>query len=169
MGKTMKPTQTPSRVPGPEADAGTPRFRGVTVGWFRGWAENGSPLVEMVGARQGVLLPARAAAALREEDAGAQVAVVFEDGLADRPVILGLLQAPPRTFVDDAESSQPLPLTVDVDKKRIVLRATEEIVLECGGSRIVLDKTGKVVIHGDRLLSRARGVNRIKGGSVQIN
>jgi len=172
MAKTKdesKTTRTPSRRPAAPGEESPTRFRGVTVAWFKGFAEDRSPLLEMVGTRPGVLLPARTTAALSDELVGRQVAVMFEEGDPDRPVIMGVIEAPPRTFVTEAEEAMPIPLTVNVDKKRIVLRASEEIVLECGGSRIVLDKTGKIVIHGDRLLSRARSVNRIKGGSVQIN
>lgn len=47
--------------------------------------------------------------------------------------------------------------------------AEEEIELRCGGASIVLTRAGKVLLRGAYLLSRSSGVNRIKGGSVQIN
>ena len=50
-----------------------------------------------------------------------------------------------------------------------LLRTEEEIVFECGKASITLTKSGKILIRGAYLLSRSSGVNRIKGGSVQIN
>ena len=47
--------------------------------------------------------------------------------------------------------------------------AESEIVLRCGEASITLTRAGKVLIRGTYLLSRSSGVNRIKGGSVQIN
>jgi hypothetical protein len=56
-----------------------------------------------------------------------------------------------------------------VDGHRVVLDAEQEIVLRCGKASITLTRAGKVLIRGAYLLSRSSGVNRIKGGSVQIN
>ena len=50
-----------------------------------------------------------------------------------------------------------------------MLTAEREIELRCGKSSLVLTRAGKVLIRGAYLLSRSSGVNRIKGGSVQIN
>lgn len=60
-------------------------------------------------------------------------------------------------------------LEARVDDERLVLSAEKEIVLRCGRSSITLTRAGKVLIRGRYLLSRSAGVNRIKGGSVQIN
>ena len=49
------------------------------------------------------------------------------------------------------------------------ITAEKEIVLKCGKASITLTKAGKVIIRGTYLLNRSSGVNRIKGGSVQIN
>jgi hypothetical protein len=62
-------------------------------------------------------------------------------------------------------------LTVEAtaDGKRVTLTADKEIELRCGKASITLTRAGKVLIRGAYLLSRSSGVNRIKGGSVQIN
>ena len=60
-------------------------------------------------------------------------------------------------------------LYVQVDGERVVLSAAREIVLRCGGASITLTRAGKVLITGEYVLTRARGLNRIRGGSVQIN
>jgi hypothetical protein len=51
----------------------------------------------------------------------------------------------------------------------MIVSAKEELVLRCGKASITLTKAGKVMIKGSYLLSRSSGVNRIKGGSVQLN
>ena len=56
-----------------------------------------------------------------------------------------------------------------LDGKRVVLEAADEIVLRCGEASITLRRNGRVVIRGTHVESRSRGVNRIKGGAVQIN
>ena len=53
--------------------------------------------------------------------------------------------------------------------ERLEFTAGREIVFRCGDASITLTKAGKVLIQGAYLLSRSSGVNRIKGGSVQIN
>lgn len=61
------------------------------------------------------------------------------------------------------------PIRVEVDGERRDVVAEEELVLRCGRSSIVLSKDGTIVIRGTKILSRAAGVNRIKGGAVEIN
>ena len=56
-----------------------------------------------------------------------------------------------------------------MDGERLIFRANEEIVLRCGKASITLTKAGKIILRGAYVLSRSSGVNRIKGGSVQIN
>jgi hypothetical protein len=56
-----------------------------------------------------------------------------------------------------------------VDGDRVVLSAEKEIVLQCGKASITLTRAGKILIRGAYLLARSSGVNRIQGGSVQIN
>ncbi len=56
-----------------------------------------------------------------------------------------------------------------LDGERLEFSAEREIVLRCGKASITLTRAGKVIIRGAYLSSRSTGVNRIKGGSVQIN
>jgi len=73
-------------------------------------------------------------------------------------VIVGLLDPTPRK-----------PTEALVDGKRVVLDGQDEVVLRCGESSITLRRNGRVVIRGTYVETRAQGVNRIRGGSVQIN
>ena len=58
---------------------------------------------------------------------------------------------------------------VDADGERLMVSAKEQLVLRCGKASITLTKEGKVLIQGAYVSSRSSGVNRIKGGSVQLN
>jgi len=97
---------------------------------------------------------------------------MFEGGDPRKPIVMGLIQ-----HLEESQSDFPRrvsnepqnPLEVQVDDERLVLTAKREIVLRCGKASITLTRAGKILIHGEYLLSRASGVNRIKGGSVQIN
>ncbi len=60
-------------------------------------------------------------------------------------------------------------MALQLDGERLVLCAERELVLACGKATITLTRAGKVILAGTYLVSRSSGVNRIKGGSVQIN
>jgi len=56
-----------------------------------------------------------------------------------------------------------------VDGQRVVLEGKDEVVLKCGAASITLKRDGKVILRGAYVETNAKGVNRIKGGSVKIN
>ena len=124
-------------------------------------AISGSSLTDAVHARSIV--------SLDQSHVGQDVVVVFEHGDERYPIVLGVLWGS-----GDREPAPKGDLTMpgveaDVDGETLVLSAKREIVLRCGKASITLTRAGKVLIKGDYLLSRSSGVNRIKGGSVQIN
>lgn len=86
------------------------------------------------------------------------VLLVFEQERSDQPVIFGPLHRTPRK-----------PVEALVNGKRVVLDAQDEVVLRCGDASITLRRYGRIVIRGTYVETRAQGVNRIRGGSVQIN
>jgi hypothetical protein len=183
--------------PVPTRESGTPITQPITplgtrVGRLVEWTFGHPPKVELEGNDRGPL-PARSVipldpATITEAIASARgVLLTFEDGRPDAPIITGLLQdfadfgeapqSPPEIW-DEAESTeqdaeQPesnlAEVEARVDGKRIELEAADEIVLKCGQASIVLRRNGRVVIRGTYVESRSRGVNRIKGGSVEIN
>lgn len=53
--------------------------------------------------------------------------------------------------------------------EKLTLEAGKEIVIKCGEGTITVSADGKIAIKGTHLLSRAKGINKIKGGSVAIN
>jgi hypothetical protein len=107
---------------------------------------------------------ARSIVPVQKSDVGREVLVTFEAGDPSAPFILGLLhqqgQNPP---------AQGKPMEARVDGEHVVIEGKKEIVLKCGKASITLTRAGKVLIRGAYLLSRSSGVNRIKGGSVQVN
>jgi hypothetical protein len=79
-----------------------------------------------------------------------------------------------RPIVRDDRPAAPEPeapgaVTSDSVPERLVITAEREIVLQVGKASITLTRSGKIILRGTYLSSRSSGVNRIKGGSVQIN
>jgi hypothetical protein len=116
------------------------------------------------------------AVALSERDVGRQVALLFVNGDLQRPMIVGLIHGGQDEVLDDcallpAQSAQEsvVARALSVDGKKVVVTGEEEIILQCGESSITLTKAGKIEIRGKYLVSRATGVNRILGASVNVN
>ncbi len=133
------------------------RDRGITIGTFCGWNDEGNPLVEYPDNPRKIPLSARSTVVLGKQDIGSEVALLFEDTSSLCPIVIGLIQPP----VTD--------LTATVDDEVVVLQAKERIELCCGKAKIVLTKDGKILIKGKDVMSRSEGPNRLKGASIQIN
>jgi hypothetical protein len=109
---------------------------------------------------------------LYKKHVGREVLLVFEGGDLSRPIITGILQLPEElrsqmhglTF-----HTGDNPREAQLDADRFVFSAVKELVLRCGKATITLTQDGKVLIKGAYLLNSSSGVNRIRGGSVQIN
>ena len=54
-------------------------------------------------------------------------------------------------------------------QSRLTLEATEVLTLKCGEATLDLRADGKAVLKGEDVLIRAKGLQRIKAGSVSIN
>jgi hypothetical protein len=137
-----------------------PRIDGVVIGTLLELDVIGSPRVDYPGNPDGAL-SARTLAALDSSKVGREVALMFEGGDPVKPIVLGVLQKPGRP--------EPRALHVEMDGERLIFTGKKEIVLKCGRASITLTRAGKVLLRGAYLSSRSSGVNRIKGGSVQIN
>jgi hypothetical protein len=109
------------------------------------------------------LLSALSTIPLSPEHMGREVALLFAEGDLSKPVIIGLIH------VHTESPQETSTMEAQIDGEKIVLSAKQEIVLKCGKASITLTRAGKVIIRGAYLLSRSSGVNRIKGGSVQMN
>jgi hypothetical protein len=137
-----------------------PRIDGVVIGTLLELDVIGGPWVDYPG-NPGGALSARSLTTLDSSKAGREVALMFEGGDPLRPILLGVLTRPGRP--------EPRAVQVDMDGERIVFTGRKEIVLKCGKASITLTRAGKVLLRGAYLSSRSSGVNRIKGGAVQIN
>lgn len=99
------------------------------------------------------------------------VLLVFEEKDPRKPIILDILvnnseQIDERQAVrGDVENLDD----VTINGQTVQFNAQAQIVLKCGKACITLTKAGKVLIRGAYLLSRSTGINRLKGGSIQIN
>ena len=152
------------------------QIEGVRVGKIANANESGQVFVDFPGNTQGPIL-ARFTNSTKLEilrqaaSAGKEVLLVFENNDPKLPIIVDTLYS----IVDEITESSTIameterPKDVLIDGKRVTFDAKEEIVLCCGKASIKLTKAGKVLIRGAYLLNRSSGVNRIKGGSVQIN
>ncbi len=89
--------------------------------------------------------------------------VMLENGEPSLPIVIGVIGA------SEATTSAAPPAVAKVDGKRVVLHGTEEVSLSCGQASITLTKEGKIVLRGAYVSSASTGMNRITGGSVQIN
>ncbi len=105
-----------------------------------------------------------------EQSLGREVVVQFENGDTSRPIIMGILRAPAVAGQDvEAPSGGTAKRRIEVDGERILLAGEREITLQCGEARITLTKAGKILIHGNYVLTRSRGACKLKGATVDIN
>ena len=51
----------------------------------------------------------------------------------------------------------------------MVIEGEHEVTLRCGDASITLRRDGKLVLRGAYIETTAKGLNRIRGGSVKIN
>jgi hypothetical protein len=134
------------------------------VGELLALAEGTVPLVRWP-AQMTAAIRARSTVDLHGQHIGCGVLIVFEQADPARPVVIGLLRDGAAWPLADP----PAQVQVDSDGQRMVVNAREQLVLRCGKACITLTRAGKVLIEGSYVSSRSTGVNRIKGGSVQLN
>lgn len=146
------------------------RISGVVIGTLSEPAEDGQPRVHYPGIPMDKPLAAISTENLGEQNIGHEVALGFVDGDPALPIILGLIQ---KTGAEEQATATVTPqdqsVDVQLDGDRLTLSADREIVLKCGKSSITLTRAGKVILKGAYLSTHSTGMNRIKGGSVQIN
>jgi hypothetical protein len=159
----------------------------VIIGVFSGLNDQGEALVDYPDNPSNGLLTAISTVALNQNQSGRQVAMLFAEGNPQKPVVIGLIHStlyemienfeitPAETAVAEENKNNQQQVesgkndNVYLDGKRVVLEGHEEVVFKCGEASITLTKAGKILIRGKYLLTRSTGVNRIMGGSVQVN
>ena len=163
----------------------------VIIGELADVDDLGRPLVTYSGNGDSAPILAVTTQAVAKSQIGRQVALLFANGESDKPVIVGLIHNPLSDMLENfsaqqAEIDTPFPEVskeyenlvdfqrdkeeqVIVDGKHVTIEGAEELTLKCGKASITLTKSGKILIRGTYLSNRSSGVNRILGGSVQIN
>jgi hypothetical protein len=157
----------------------------VTQGWLVAIDHQGVAWIESAQTPPGKPVPAQSmlqfpASARAFISLPAKVLLSLIDNDPHQPVILGLLHP---HFLQHADTSadydnpqdqnhinhRPVAEMQQIDARYIRIEGRDEIQLSCGDSSIALKKDGQVIIKGDRISTRARRLNRIKGANVRIN
>jgi len=133
---------------------------GVVIGVLTGISVAGEPLVAYPGNPGEDAVLARTTTGLGAGDLGVEVALMFEGGDAARPLVIGRILRP------GADAPPP---AVPGDDERVEVTAARELVLRCGKASITLTRAGKILLRGGYIFSRSTGVNKLKGGSIQLN
>ena len=152
------------------------KISGIRIGRIADITDQGHVFVDFTGNHLGPLSARFAGsmeAKLRKifEAANQSVLLFFEGDNPKLPIIIDTIC----DSINEASEKNPVAFQMDesesvfIDGKRVTFDAKEQIVLRCGKSSITLTRAGKILIRGAYLLNRSSGVNRIKGGSVQIN
>lgn len=164
----------------------------IIIGVFAGLDEQANPLVNFAYNVSSKPVRAISSIGLKPSQIGRQVALLFVDGDLSKPMIMGLVHSQLDEMLEnfelspsevesieqnevdadkqaDVQSTSTNETNACLDGNRVVLEGKEEIVLKCGEASITLTKAGKILIRGKYLLNRSTGVNRIMGGSVQVN
>ncbi|RYF47599.1 MAG: hypothetical protein EOO27_37130 [Comamonadaceae bacterium] len=143
-----------------------PTMPSVVVGELIALTDGGlTPLVRYAGQPGSAALCARTVVDLHGAHIGQAVVLQFENGDPMSPIVMGVL----RPVAGWPLTEAPLQIDVDADGERMILSAKQQLVLRCGKASITLTRAGKVLIQGAYVSSRSTGVNRVKGGSVQLN
>ena len=164
----------------------------IVLGEISSIDANGQPLVTFSLTKRYGPVVAMATIPITTAQIGRQVGLLFAQGREKTPVIIGVIHNALQNLLDNIEigeaidggeriAAQPLAASenpnsatenlddVKVEGKKIIIQGEQEVVLRCGDSSITLHKNGKISIRGKYLLNRSSGVNRIMGGSVQVN
>jgi len=136
------------------------------VGELIAIADDGrTPLLLYPGQPGTAAVRARSTVDLHGAHVGQSVVLMFEGGDASRPIVVGVLRPAAPWPLDEP----PGQVHVEADGERMIVSASRQLVMRCGKASITLTEAGKVLIEGTYVSSRSSGVNRVKGGSVQLN
>lgn len=149
-------------------DAAAPAVWSAAVtGELVGLTDEGqTPLVVFAGQAGTAALRARSVVDLHGAHIGRGVVLMFDGADPARPIVMGVLRDGRTGWVPAAPAAQ---VDVDAGGERMVVSARAQLVLRCGKASITLTRAGKVLIQGSYVSSQSTGVNRVKGGSVQLN
>jgi hypothetical protein len=148
----------------PDLDEELRQLNSVITGVLVGFDDDHQPLVTY-GEQPSAAVRARSTMDVHAAHIGKEVVLALERGDPQRPIIIGCLRGP-QALPTTADPGQ---VQLDVDGERLLVTAKRQLVLRCGRASITLTCNGKILIDGAYVSSTSSGVNRIKGGSVQLN
>ena len=122
------------------------------LGTLLGYDEEGAPYVSHEYSDLSHI-KALSTVKLKESDIEQPVTLIFNQGDARKPIIIGVIQDP----------------AFETDEEPLVFENEHGIELKCGQGKIVLDPTGGVFVQGSTINTQAYGTNQLKGGVVKIN
>jgi len=142
------------------------------LGKLTGLQPSGEPIIDIPDNPSFIGIPARSCIALHHSDIGKEIVLLLTQ--ESIPVVMGLMQShharqDVQEVVFEPPATSKAPIRALVDGRAVELRAEREIVLRCGAASIKLTHEGKVVIRGKYVISHSSGVNRVRGGSVELN
>jgi Domain of unknown function (DUF6484) len=136
---------------------------GALTGTLSGLEDSDTPIVRFVEEGMEHVSPARSLVPLSSSDVGRGVLLIFERNDILRPIVAGMFQRGSTAAIAGRR------IELLADGETLTITADKQVVLKCGDASITLTREGKVLIRGTYILNRSSGVNKIKGGSVQIN
>ncbi|MCB1044237.1 MAG: hypothetical protein KDC35_14950 [Acidobacteria bacterium] len=86
----------------------------------------------------------------------------------DQPIVIrldGSVQPEHSRHLRDVEEHS----VPDDAPDELVFAAKKRIVLECGKSRIIIDRSGNIFIEGINVSTEARDLNVVKGNPIMLN
>ena len=137
----------------------TKQQNGLHTGYIAEIDDQGYPLV-MIDGQQATAIKAQFLCPPEQLTPNAQCALMYQEGLQNMPVIMGVFQNPIIALSGDG-------LTQTQAHKKI--EANQSIMISCGKASIALSQDGRVEIRGTSVVQHSTGLNRIRGASVKIN
>lgn len=150
----------------------------IIIGTLVSIDDNGQAQVDFPQNPTSKPLTAMSTSVLTQQQVSRQVALLFNQGDLSKPIVMGLIHSPLQAMLESFTTNENSGVElagdlnmddVTVEGGKVTFEAQNEMVFKCGESSITLTKAGKVLIRGKYLLNRSSGVNRIMGGSVQVN
>lgn len=156
----------------------------LLIGTLVEFDTSGSPRVRVAWEGSWHTLTATPAVSVNAQHLGRQAVLMLAGGQIQAPVLLGFVYSPLDSALEQALEATPAnegdsddeyrpasrePVEAEVDGDRTVIDGNRQVVLRCGEASITLTHAGKIILRGKHLVSRSSGVNRIMGGSIQMN
>lgn len=150
--------------------AKTRSMKGVHIGKLLSVEKNGLLLVDYQDNPFGPL-SAQSIICVSTNDEEREILLTFEKNNPQFPIITGFIQKQPvvENYSKEVMLDKKKLRNITIDGERIIFDAKKEITLRCGKGSITIQTDGKIIIKGNNLVSRSKGMNKIKGAAVKIN